>query len=139
MTSLTADQIAANWANNLGAATTKITQGVNAVTVAPGQAAARQKATYIANVTARADTWAANTAAVTLPSWQSATLTKGIPRIATGAQAAQPKMVTVLNKLLPAISQAVAQLPPRGNLQQNLNRANALATALASQRGKFKA
>ena len=139
MTALSAQQIATNWANNLGAATAKITAGVNAVTVAPGQAAAAQKAAYIANTTAKAGVWATNTAAVSLTSWQQDTINKGIPRVATGAQAATSKMASVMTSLLPAIADAKASLPPRGNLQQNLQRANQFATALANQAGKFKA
>jgi hypothetical protein len=83
--------------------------------------------------------WATNTAAVSLNSWQQDTINKGIPRVATGAQAATSKMASVMTSLLPAIAAAKASLPPRGNLQQNLQRANQFATALANQAGKFKA
>ncbi len=131
MTSLTPDQIAQDWANKLGAATTKITAGVNAVTVPPGQAAARQKDVYVANVNAAAGKWAARTAAVTLPAWQAATIAKGIPRIASGATAAQPKFATFMGQLLPFIGRTVASLPPRGNLDANVARMTAFVRGMA--------
>lgn len=130
--SMTADQIATKWANNLAAATTEIQNGVQAVTVAPGQAAARQKSAYVANVQAKADKWATNTAAVTLSDWQSAMVTKGLPRVATGATAAQPKMSSVMQQLIPYIQNAQRALPARGTLQQNIARATAMITAMSN-------
>jgi hypothetical protein len=113
---MSAQQIAAKWSTNLSGATTTITTGVNAAQ----------------------NTWAANVAAVPLASWQSDMINKGVPRISTGAQAAQPKMANTMNALLPAIAQIKSTLPARGNLQQNLARANQFATALSQQKGKFK-
>src|SRR5487761_725868 len=78
MATQTPDQIAANWASRLGASTQKITDGVQAVTVAPGQAAARQKAAWVANVAAAQDKWASRTAAVPLSTWQNDMINKGI-------------------------------------------------------------
>lgn len=114
--------IAAKWATNLGNATQSITDGVNSVTVAPGQAAARQKDVWAQNVAASKDKWASRTAAVPLATWQQDMITKGVPRIAQGAQASQDKMQAFMAKALPYISAQVQALPPRGTLEQNLNR-----------------
>lgn len=114
--------VAAKWSQNLGASTSAITAGVNSVTTPPGQAAARQKAVYTANVAAAADKWAKNVAAVSLSEWQGDMINKGIPRIASGATAAQPKFQAFMTKLLPYIDQQVAALPARGNLEQNISR-----------------
>lgn len=122
MATLTPDEIAAQWAQRLGGATTRITAGVNAVTVAPGQAAARQKAAYVQNVTGAADKWATRVAAVPLSDWQSAMTGKGVQRIAQGATAAQPKFAAFMGQLLPHIAQVRGTLPPRGSLDQNIAR-----------------
>lgn len=125
---------AQRWATNLAAATQAITDGVNAVTVAPGAAAARNKAAWVQNTPAAADKWATNTAKVTKEEWQSAMTTKGIPRIGPGAQASQPKMQAFLQTFLPFVDNVVAGLPPRGNLEQNIARSAAFARKVATFR-----
>lgn len=123
MTSQTPDQIATNWANNLAGATSKITAGVNAVTVAPGLAASRQANVWAQNTIAAQAKWQSRVAAVPLSDWQQATITKGVPRIATGATAAQPKFSQFMTKFLPHLAAGKAALPARGTLDQNVNRA----------------
>lgn len=127
---------AADWAANLAAAGPKIQRGIDAVTVAPGVKAAQQKGAYTAGVAASADKWARNTQAVSLPEWQAAARTKGLPRIAQGAQAAQPKMAAFLQKVAPHINAGVSALPPRGGLEQNLQRATAFARHMATFQNK---
>jgi len=41
--------------------------------------------------------------------------------------------------LVPALQQAAAALPPRGNLQQNIQRATAMMQAAAAMRGQYRA
>lgn len=132
--------VAAKWAANLSQAATSgaITAGIQGVTVAPGQAAARQKDVWAQNVAQAKDRWAANTAAVSLQQWQADAVQKGVPRIATGATAAEPKMQAFMNKLLPFVNSTKGNLPPRGTFAQNLQRANAMATALHNAAGQFK-
>lgn len=125
---------AQRWAANLGASTEKIRQGVDAVTVAPGQAAARQKAVWLQNTTASVDKWAAATAAVTLQNWQADMKEKGLNRIAAGATAAVPKMTAFLTAFLPWVDQGVKALPARGGLEQNITR----MVALVRHNAQFK-
>ena len=123
---------AQKWVNNLGAATAAYTAGVQAVTQAPGQAAAAAAPQYVAGVQANVQKYAQNSAAVSLQSWQQSAISKGAPRLATGATAAQTKVQAAFSALFPAISQAVASLPARGNLDQNIARSAAFQRAMAA-------
>lgn len=126
---------AARWLAGLQNAGSKIESGVRGVTVPPGAAAAKQKGVYIQNVTANADKWAARTAAVPLSTWQEDMITKGIPRIASGAQQAEAKMTAFLTKFLPFVAGVQRSLPPRGNLEANIARMVANARGLAQYKG----
>lgn len=125
------DQIAQDWAARLAASGDKIQRGVQAVTTSPGQAAARQKSAYVANVQSSADKWASRVAAISTGEWQQATISKGVPRIASGAQAAQPKFAQFMGQLLPHIDSGKSSLPARGNLEQNIARMTAFTRHMA--------
>lgn len=127
----------ANWQSGFSGATTKYTAGVNAVTVAPGQLAAQQKAAYVANVQAQANVWATKTSAVSLEAWKSATTTIGAQRLATGAQKGATKMAAFMNNFLPVLSSVVSGLPARGTFDQNMARFQAYATSLHQKKGQF--
>ena len=116
----TAAEAAQRWTTGLSAAGQKYTDGINAVTVAPGALAARAAPLWAANTAAAQPRFARNSAAVSLQSWQAAATGKGAQRLASGAQAAQPKMEAALSKLFPVINQAVASLPPRGDIEANI-------------------
>lgn len=126
------DQIAQDWAQRLGGSTQKIQDGIQGVTVAPGQSAARQKAAWQQNTVAAADKWAANTAAVSLQQWQNDMVNKGLPRIASGAQAAQGKFASFMGELLPHIDRTRGTLPARGNLDANIARMVAFTRGMST-------
>jgi hypothetical protein len=123
--------IAADWAQRLGASTQKISDGVDAVRVSPGTAAAAQADVWANNTVAAKEKFRKNTAAVSLGEWQEAMKTKGVQRIATGATAAQGKMEAFMGKLLPYQAAAKARIPARGNFQQNVQRMVAWVTEMS--------
>ena len=131
-------QAAANWASRLGSATQAYTDGVNGVTIAPGQLAAAAGDRWLANTQAALPRYKTNSAAVQLPMWQQAAINKGAPRLASGATAAQPKVEAVFAKLFPAIRNAVASLPARGTIDQNIARSQQFALAMNKLKGSFK-
>lgn len=101
---------AAKWKTNFSASAPSITAGVNALQEAPGVTAARQKAKWLARVTASADKWAKNVSAVTLQTWQNAMLTTGLQRLQSGATAGEPKMAAFLNQFLPYLERGKATI-----------------------------
>lgn len=113
---------AQKWATAMGAAGPAYTAGVQRVTTAPGQAAARQQAVYIARVTERAPVWATNVAAVSLGAWQTAAVNKGATRLGSGATAAQPKFLAFMQALLSYEANGLTQLPARGDFGANQQR-----------------
>lgn len=122
---------AAKWAQNLGAAQTRYTAGVQAVTTAPGQSAAQAADRYLQGVQSSIQKFVNNSAAVSLQQWQQAAVNKGAGRLASGATAAQPKMTTVFQQLFPYIAQVQGSLPPRGDLEQNIARSAAFQRGMA--------
>lgn len=127
---ISAQQAADKWANNLSQATTSMTNGANAVTESPTAKAARRVDAQVAGVqrAAASGKTAAALNAVSVDQWRNAFVKKGIPRVATGATEAKPKMVTFMNFLLPVVQQGKAQLDqnmPRGDAAQNQARMNA--------------
>lgn len=127
---------AQRWAQNLGAATQAIQAGVAGVTVAPGAAAARQKSVWMQNTQASADKWARNVGSVPLSDWQNSMNTKGIPRIASGAQEAIPKMTNFLQAFIPHVEAGVRALPARGTLENNIARMVAMVRHNAQFTGR---
>lgn len=131
MGNVTPQDAAAQWAQRLAGSTDKITKGIQSVTVAPGQAAARQKQVWVQNTTSAQDKWATNVAAVSLNDWQTAAINKGVVRIAGGAQASQAKFAEFMTQLLPHIDRVKSSLPARGNLDANIARMVAFSRGMS--------
>lgn len=127
----TPSDAAQKWAQNLGAAQTRYTAGVQAVTTAPNQLAAQASDRWLSGVQQSLPKYVSANQAVTLQAWQQAAVNKGGSRLASGATAAQPKMQTVFTQLFPYIQQVVGSLPQRGDLEQNIARSSAFQRGMA--------
>lgn len=128
-------QVAAKWAQNTGNATQAYTDGVKAVTVAPGQLAARSADLWATNVVQAKPRFATNSAKVTLAEWQDAAANKGAARLASGVSAAQPKFEQQIGKVLQHIDAGVRSLPARGTLDQNINRMTQFVRHMSNYKG----
>lgn len=117
-----AQDAAAKWAQNFGAAGPAWAQGINSVTVAPGQLAAAAQDRYLAGVQQSVGKYAANVARVSLQEWQAVSVQKGQARLAAGAQAALQKYTTQIGRVMDTAKSVIASLPPRGDVMQNIER-----------------
>lgn len=126
--------VAAKWASNLANATTTMTQGVQAVQTSPTALAAQHPDSYLAGVQGAVSSgkWARNLQAVSLQQWQQAMTSKGIPRVATGANDAKGKVQNFQSQLLPYVYNLRSQLPARGGLGQNINRMTTFVQGMAN-------
>lgn len=129
---LSPQDIAAKWKQNLSSAGQAVTAGVNGVTVAPGQAAARRADAYVQGVMNSQQKWATRVAAVPLSAWQQAMIGKGVPRLATGAAAAESDFADFMTKLLPFETNLVNSLPARGDLETNIARSAAFIRGMSN-------
>ena len=140
MARVTPDQATEKWASRLGGATQEIRNGVAGVTVAPGMQAAKQKDLWLMRLQQSADKWARRVGAVSLQEWQTAMVEKGIPRIASGANAAKPKVASFMAEFLPYVDQGVAKVKamPKGDLSSSAARMLAMMQHNASFKRQSK-
>lgn len=121
------NMVAQRWVTNLGGAVEKIRQGVQAVTTSPTQAAAAAGQLWQQRVNdpATLAKFQRGLQRVSLADWQNAMLSKGIPRIAQGAQASKDKFVAFLTQFLPFVQNVAAQVHqmPKATLEDRINRA----------------
>lgn len=117
-----ASDAAQRWQTGFAGSGAKWAAGIEAVTVAPGQLAAAAAPRWLAGVQAAAPKYAANVARVSLAQWKSDAVTKGQSRLATGAQVGMSKYQAKIGPVLDAIKSITAGLPPRGTVEQNIQR-----------------
>lgn len=125
---VTADQAATKWQQRLSASTQQIQDGVQRVTVSPGQKAAQAAQLWLQRVQQSMQKYATNVGRVSLADWQQAMIEKGIPRISAGATAGQPKMAAFMGEFLPYLATGVSAVDrmPKGTLDQSIARATAM-------------
>lgn len=120
-------QAATNWANGMSGASAKMTAGINAVTSSPMDAAANASDRYLMGIQKAVSSgkWQAGLRKVSTQDWKDAMINKGVPRVASGAQAAKPKMQNFMTNFLPFLANGVNQMNssnPRGDLEANIAR-----------------
>ena len=131
-------EVARKWQANTAASTTSMRAGADAVTVAPTQLAKAQIPRMVAGIqeAAASGKIARGLDRVSLSDWQNSYITKGIPRIASGVASAEPKMESFFASFLPYADRVRASLPPRGDLEQNLQRMVANARGLSEYKSR---
>lgn len=128
------------WTGSSARATTNYTAGVDAYNGDWAGATTAQQAVMQQNwlQSLANGTWAAGVNNTGTQGWKSATVAKQA-NYGVGFQAGATAYSQAAAKLQPFMASAVASLPPRGDINQNLQRSAALAMALHSNKGSFKA
>jgi len=128
MKNVSPEQAASNWANGMANSGTKMAAGVNAVTVNPAEQAIAAIPRMLQGIQqAAADgRIEAGLRRTTLQSWKNNMVNKGVQRVAAGATTAKPKVQAFFGQFLPYLKTGVESLPPRGDRNQNIQRAVAM-------------
>ena len=123
---------------NLKASTTDMPARINAVTEAPGKKAAAKADKMKQNIVKSIDdgTWQRNVAAVTLEDWKTSMIEKGVPRIASGIDAAAPKVQAFYEQFFPHLDKIAADVDkmPDLTLQDSIAR----MTKQVTEASKFR-
>lgn len=133
----TAEQMGSGWTTGMssGATHDKVTRGVNAVTEAPGLAAAAQVDFWSRRLAEQRtkDKWSRKVGAVPLSRWKTLMSTLGIERMSTSATAKQSKYVEAMRLVRPVLEQVTAttRSMPKDSLEQRIARATYQMRAMA--------
>lgn len=127
----------AKWVSRMQASGQQITEGVQAVTEAPGVRAAKQLNVWLAKIQQSAQKWQRNVAAVPLADWQSAMINRGIPAINVGVTAKSGNYQAFAMKFYPHLAAGVAKVRamPKASLQDGIARAVAMIQHNADYKG----
>ncbi len=134
----TAAQAAQNWTGSQARATTAYNDGVQSYNGDWAGATVRQQSVMQQNWIASLSTWAQHVQAVGTAGWKTATTAKAT-NYSTGFSAGSANFSTAIAKVMNALSTGVSSLPPRGDINANLQRANALALYMHGLKGQLGA
>ena len=141
MAKLTPEEYAEKQARNLKNSLPDIRQGIERVSQAPGQAAARAQNRMKDNLNRAIDDgrWAQKVAGVTLEEWKNKALNKGVDRIGPCIDAAYNSQVQMAGRLLSAVDQAAsaARSMPKGTMQDSIARMTKFVTDMHNFKGKI--
>jgi|SRR5581483_728097 len=137
MARVTPSEFTEKWSRRTKAATQDMQKGIERVTEAPGQAAARQAQLMLQKITEALSSgrWADAVAAVPLSAWKDAAIKKGIQRVAAGVDGATPGMQSVAAELLGNIDAVLSEVEkiPRGDIEANINRMVTFARGMSAK------
>jgi hypothetical protein len=136
----TAAQAAANWQGSSGRATTDYVSGVQNTTKDQAALAVAAGSRYIQGVqdAYSSGRWAAGIQRGGTAYWKQQTEKKSV-NYGAGYAAGVGNYTAAAAKVMAAIAQGVANLPPRGDINQNLQRSASLATYLHGLKGQLGA
>ena len=126
MPKVTAEQFADKLIRRLSGATADIQQGVQRVSESPTAKAASKQEKMLNNLTeaVRSGKWANRLKAVSTEEWKDKMVNVGVPRIASGVEAARPKIESFARELLAyqeTLQRKVSSMPDL-TLEQNIAR-----------------
>lgn len=135
-----AQQAASAWAQSAGRAATNYGEGVANYSGDWAGSTVRQQSVMQTNwqQAVSSGRWAQGVQATGTNGWKSATQSK-TSNYTTGFSAGASNQAAAIAKIMQFMGSAVPSLPPRGDINQNLQRANALALALHGQKGNLGA
>lgn len=126
MARVTPEEFAEKHNRRLKAALPDMEAGLKKVTEAPTAKAAAKQDKMKQRLLAKIDdgTWASRLKAVTLEEWREKAVSKGIPRVSAGIDAAQSKVRDFAAQLLPHIDagKAAIEKMPDITLEDSINR-----------------
>lgn len=125
-----AADVANKWKQNFGAAGPAWSAGIDAVTVAPGIAAAASADRYVAGVNNNVAKYVRNVGAVSLTTWKETSKAKGASRLQSGATAGMGKYQAGIQRVLDAEKSIIPGLPPKGDVMANIARSSAFQLAM---------
>lgn len=118
--------VANKWVQGLSGATEMIRRGVERVGEAPTAAAARQVDLWQSQVSSQQtrEKFVRGLQRVSLEDWRNAMLTKGVSRVATGAQASRTKFEQFMAEFLPFVEAIAARVRamPKLSLEDRIQR-----------------
>lgn len=134
MAKMTPQQLAAKWQAKYGASGEAYKNGVQSVQVNPAQSAIGAKDRWIQalNEAAAEGRYEAGLSNVTLSGWQQSCIEKGAPAIQAAARMGAIKVQRSEQEVGPKREAIVQSLPPRGTLEQNLERSRQMALGMAA-------
>jgi len=135
-----AQQAASNWTQSAGRAASAFVQGVQQTTKDQAGLAVAAQARLVQgfNDAVNSGRWAAGVQRGGTAYWKQQTEAKAA-NYSTGFSAGANNFQAAISKIINAEAAIISALPPRGDINANLQRANAFALALHQQKGNLGA